>query len=201
MLHVDDLKTLRDLLGGSAAEDPDLQLTYTLGATELLAIGEHYGTEFEPGGRECQLRRAHSIDGAPYLVHTNYELFLMLEGVKPFAMFAIDLPAEPVDHPFYALFEPHIRAGRIIKRVLADELFDTPIRGATGRVFTGLRRIFYTLPGGEWRVDAHGLLRAQLHRGLAWNDTLERLEGSLLGYTDAQNDWWIERRRLFCGPF
>jgi hypothetical protein len=24
---------------------------------------------------------------------------------------------------------------------------------------------------------------------------LERLEGSLLGYTDAQNDWWIARRR------
>jgi hypothetical protein len=34
----------------------------------------------------------------------------------------------------------------------------------------------------------------QLDHG-PWNDTLERLEGSLLGYTDAQNDWWLARRR------
>jgi hypothetical protein len=27
-----------------------------------------------------------------------------------------------------------------------------------------------------------------------WNDDLERREGSLLGYDDWQNDWWIEQR-------
>jgi hypothetical protein len=27
-----------------------------------------------------------------------------------------------------------------------------------------------------------------------WNETLERMEGSLLGYTEAQNDWHIEHK-------
>jgi hypothetical protein len=44
------------------------------------------------------------------------------------------------------------------------------------------------------RIDAHLLLQRQHNHG-PWNETLERLEGSLLGYTDAQNDWWIAHRR------
>jgi hypothetical protein len=33
-----------------------------------------------------------------------------------------------------------------------------------------------------------------LNRTRDWDDDLERLQGSLLGYEDWENDWWIEQR-------
>jgi hypothetical protein len=118
----------------------------------------------------------------------------MLEGVKPFAKFIIECPAEASDFPEEALFEPHVRSGVLIKRVMADEPFEKPIRAPSGRIFKGVRKIFYTRNGEEWRIEAHNLVWKQLAHG-PWNDTLERLEGSLLGYTDEQNDWWIAHRK------
>ena len=32
------------------------------------------------------------------------------------------------------------------------------------------------------------------NRTCVWNDDLERLQGSLFGYEDWQNDWWIEHK-------
>ena len=118
----------------------------------------------------------------------------MLEGVKPFAMFTIEYPGMAEEFPEEPLFEPHVLSGRMIKRVMADEPFKEPIRGSSGRMFEGVRQVLYSLPGEEWRCDAQFLVRGQLAHG-PWNDTLERLEGSLLGYTDEQNDWWIAHRR------
>ena len=48
----------------------------------------------------------------------------------------------------------------------------------------------YALPDQEWRIDAIIELRENFER---WNSEMERAEGSLLGYSDWQNDWWIER--------
>jgi hypothetical protein len=198
MLRVTELETLRTILGEDAADDTELKAVYTLGSAELRAIDDQYGVKFEPDGRECLLARAHSIRDVPYLVHTGYELFLMLEGVKPFAKFAVEYPAGADEFPEEALFEPHVRSGRLIKRVMADEPFEKPIKISSGRIFEGVRQVFYARQGEEWRIDAHNLLWKQLAHG-PWNDTLERLEGSLLGYTDAQNDWWIARRQRIRG--
>jgi hypothetical protein len=77
---------------------------------------------------------------------------------------------------------------------MPDEPFPKPIQGWGGRVIHGMRKVFYALPGEEWRIDAFNLVWKQLDYG-PWNDTLERLDGTLLGYSDEQNDWWIERRR------
>ena len=175
-----------------------MRAVYTLGSTELLAIDDQFGVRFEPDGRECRLARAHSVGDAPYLVHTGYELFLMLEGVKPFAKFTVEYPIEADEFPEEALFEPHVQSGMLIKKVMADEPFEKPIRVSSGRIFEGVRRVFYARRGEEWRIDAYNLLWRQLEHG-PWNDTLERLEGSLLGYTDEQNDWWIARRRRIRG--
>jgi len=198
MLRVTDLEPLRAILAEDASDDPELRAIYTLASPELHLIDKHYGVSFEPHGRECHLARAHSIRDVPYLVHTGYELFLMLEGVKPFAKFAVEYPAEPGEFPEEALFEPHVRSGRLIKRVMPDEPFPKPITASSGRIFEGVRQVFYTLPGEEWRINAHNLVARQLAYG-PWNDTLERLEGSLLGYTDAENDGWIARRRRMRG--
>jgi hypothetical protein len=198
MLRITELETLRTILGEDAADDAELQAVYTLGSAELRAIADQYGVKFEPDGRECRLARAHSIRDVPYLVHTGYELFLMLEGVKPFAKFTVEYPTKADEFPEEALFEPHVRCGTLIKRVMADEPFEKAITVSSGRIFEGVRQVFYARQGEEWRIDANNLLWRQLAHG-PWNDTLERLEGSLLGYTDAQNDWWIARRRRIRG--
>jgi hypothetical protein len=193
MLRIADLESLRAILGEYASGDPELRAVYTLDLSELDLIEKSYGVRFDSHGRECRLARAHSIRDVPYLVHTGYELFLMLEGVKPFAKFAVEYPAEPSEFPEEALFEPHVRSGKLIKRIMPDEPFAKPIKALSGRIFEGLRQVFYARPGEEWRIDAHNLVVRQLAYG-PWNDTLERLEGSLLGYTDAENDWWIAHR-------
>lgn len=192
MFEVADLETLRPLLGEDAAVDEELRHTYILDLSELRAIAERFEVAFDPEGRECWLSRARSISDVPYLVHTGYELLLMLDGVKPFARFAIEYPVVGDVFQEDALFEPHVRSGLLVKREI-DEPFDRPIR-SHGRTFEGVRKVFYALRGEEWRIDAYILLERQLDHG-PWNDTLERLDGSLLGYTDKQNDWWVAHRR------
>lgn len=192
-LQVADLAPLRTLLGQEASVDVDLQLVYTIGPAEVSSICVQYGIGFEPGDRKCRFASAHSIRDAPYLIHTGYELFLMLEGVKPFTMFTVKYPVGD-DVAEDALFEPHVRSGRLVRRVMPAQPSAKPSHGPSGRVFKGVRRILYTFPCEEWRCDAYALLWKQQAYG-GWNDTLERLEGSLLGYTDAQNDWWIAHRQ------
>jgi len=189
MLRVNDLDRLREILGEEAADDADLRGIYSIGHGELLAIDNQYGVRFEPEGRECRLARAHSIRDAPYLIHTGFELFLMLEGMKPFAKFSVEYPTEGDEFPEETLFEPHVQAGTLIKRVMVKP-FEKPVSTSNGRAFEGMRHLFYARRGEEWRIDAYNLIWKQLAHG-PWNDTLERLEGSLLGYTDEQNDWWI----------
>lgn len=48
--------------------------------------------------------------------------------------------------------------------------------------------IYYALPDEEWRIDA----MIELMSGTGWTLADERREGELLGYTDLQNDFWIE---------
>jgi hypothetical protein len=54
------------------------------------------------------------------------------------------------------------------------------------------RRLFYTLPGHEWRVDAMLVL---LNEPGAWSDDRERRFGELLGYERWQIDYWMTHGR------
>ena len=134
-----ELETLRTILGEDAADDTELRAV-TLSVLPNCELSTTNTASNSPDGRECHLARAHSIRDVPYLVHTGYELFLMLEGVKPFAKFADEFPEE-------ALFEPHVRSGTLIKRVMADESFEKPIRVSSGRMFEGVRQVFYARQG------------------------------------------------------
>jgi hypothetical protein len=81
-------------------------------------------------------------------------------------------------------------------RAITIEPFDRP-----NRRFEGLRTVYYTPKGEEWRIPATKLIwRAAEAAG--WNEHFERLEGMLFGYEDWQNDWWIEeglKRGRFAG--
>lgn len=51
-------------------------------------------------------------------------------------------------------------------------------------------RLFYTLPGEEWRV---GAIVSLLDGAGPWTNERERLYGALLGYEDWQNEVWLSR--------
>jgi hypothetical protein len=120
----------------------------------------------------------------PYLVHTNRELGLMLRAIKPLAYFMEFVGREPDCLVRYLrLFDRHVAAGRLIKREVTEAF----------PKYSSLesRRIFYALPGQEWRVDA---MLALFRQPGAWSLDRERRLGELLGYEEWQNDYWLRRR-------
>lgn len=121
----------------------------------------------------------------PYLVHTNRELGLMLRGTKPLAYFMDVVGREPeICLRYWQMFDRHVSLDRLIKREVIEACPDRPRLEH--------RRLFYALPGEEWRVDA---MLALLHEPGAWSDTRERRFGDLLGYEEWQIDYWLKHRR------
>lgn len=128
---------------------------------------------------EVMLCRPHPIDATPYLVHTNFELPLMLDGRKPLSVFLDAVSSESLAAT-RSHFNRHVEAGTVIERVVPLTM--------GGVDFT---HVLYSLPGEEWRFEAYIELMA---RERPWTDEMERELGSLLGYSDAQCDWWINER-------
>jgi hypothetical protein len=126
--------------------------------------------------------RSEKLRPLPYLSHSGRELGLMLRGTKPLAYF-LNVVASEFDFNirYWRMFDRHVAAGRLIKR----EVFE---------VLSGLehRRLFYALPGHEWRIDAMLTLLNEL---AAWSDGHERRFSELLGYESWQIDHWLRYRR------
>ena len=187
LFRVIDLDKLRALLGSCADNDPDLDGSYKLDASDLVELFKLFGVVFNPGEYETLLCPWHSLREAPYLVHTGYELPLMLEGRKPFSYFVEEYP--PHHHSGEEYFEAYASKG-LIQRHVELEPFVAPMRGMGGQMFEGVRIVSYALKGEEWRIPAWKLIRTAAQKS-GWNAQFERLEGMLLGYEDWQNDWWI----------
>jgi len=115
--------------------------------------------------------------------HEERELELMLAGVKPLAYFS-ELTRAEFEFPD-AEFEPHVQAGRIIKR---DILHIQKMFGQDEEI----RSLYYALPGEEWRIDkAHAnRLRGYLTREKSDDDSREM--GELLGYTNHEIDVFLK---------
>lgn len=154
---------------------------YELDAHEAVRIASHFGFSLgEPAS--AILRPRHWLDDLPYQIHTNRELALMLDGVKPFAAFCEEYPLSTDDSAIpEQLFDRYVADGRFIKR----EYVET-------RILRGhrTRRVLYARSDEAWRIDAYVLL---WHAGqvTGWNESLERMEGFLLGYEEWQTDAYI----------
>ncbi|CDX20299.1 conserved hypothetical protein [Mesorhizobium sp. ORS 3324] len=186
-IHVSDLEELRSVL---ACDNPQLSGSWHLEPEDLERLGAICIPPRELDRRLNRIESWHPIREAPYLVHTNFELPLMLEGRKPLAVFQDAYPVEWLTETLER-FDPFVRSGRLARRII-----DTPFTEAERirfPTFQGWRRAFFSLPGEEWRIDAF-LLLLRVFAKTGWNEALERMEGSLLGYEDWQNDWWIERK-------
>jgi hypothetical protein len=184
---VTDIDRLRAMLDGHP-DDIDLDWIYYLDDPEAQALCEAFGIKLDWAAldfpdREFIVYRIGPIRTAPYLVHTGYELPLLLDGRKKLARFTEPYP--PMSFPGEERFDEWVAAGRLHKEVELDPFGD----GTTGRLGSqGTRYVYYTTKGEEWRVPAMKLV----WKAGGWNEHFERLEGMLFGYEDWQNDWWIE---------
>jgi hypothetical protein len=80
----------------------------------------------------------------------------------------------------------HWVAEGLLHREEVIEPFE-PFRG-----YLGIRTVYYTPKGEEWRIPASKLISQAASKSGGWNEHFERLEGMLFGYEDWQNDWWID---------
>lgn len=177
-----------DVAGLCAIVDPEAEdihpaAGYDLELDDIKKINARFGVECENGSAEARLRSWRVIDELPYKIHTNRELAMMLSGEKPLAAFSERLPSnseyEVIPERFFA---PHVESGVFMKReyVLTDDE-----RQQT-------RVVLYATRNEEWRMNAYLLLKKTAMKS-GWSEGFERMEGSLLGYEDWQNDIYIEK--------
>jgi hypothetical protein len=129
------------------------------------------------------IRTPGRIDSLGYKVHTGRELALMLSGTKPMAMFYY-VDGETFEDICDQPFDKYVERGDL-------QQHDFSIDDA-GRPDATIHYRVFTLPAEAWRANALQLLK-RVARSCKWSEGMERLEGSLLGYTEAQNDEFIER--------
>ncbi|UUZ49180.1 hypothetical protein LP420_01675 [Massilia sp. B-10] len=108
---------------------------------------------------------------------------MMLAGEKPFAAFSEYYPATGDDEVIpESVFAPYVASG----------LFSKAEHFIPGKENRTLRLVLYARNGEEWRIRAYVLVRTTAAK-CGWSEGFERMEGSLLGYSDSQNDIFIER--------
>jgi hypothetical protein len=191
MFLVEHLQVLRDILGVDAANDLEFECEYPLDPRLIASINERFGLHFDALGREARLCPWSSLREVPYLVHTGYELPLLLEGRKQFARISYEYP--PERHFEEDCFDRYVAQG-ILHKEVELEPFAKPIRTKYGQTYEGVRTAYYTRKGEEWRILAWKMV-ANAALKSRWNEDFERLEGMLFGYDEWQNDWWIDQYR------
>jgi len=196
----DDLEALRSILGERANDDFALRHQYLLENDELAAVTERFCVAFDPTELQYQpadifLFRKRPILEAPYLIHTGYELPLLIDGRKKLARLSDVYP--PLTFEGENRFDHWVAEGFLHKEEVLDPF------GPHIKKWSGHRTVYYTPKGEEWRISASKLILGEFGRTGDWGETHERIEGLLYGYEDWQNDWWIEsltsRGRSFNG--
>jgi hypothetical protein len=188
-LRIADIDTLRTILGLTAHEDTKLELTYQLDDEQVGAIISAFDC-FDPrqiGDANLAMsifRWPPALFEVPYLVHTNYELPLLLDGRKKLARMSHCFPPDAFEGE--ERFD-HWVANGFLYREEVVEPFEKPVGGLRGH-----RTVYYTPRGEEWRIAANKLVWQASEKSGGWNEHFERLDGMLLGYEDWQNDWWIK---------
>ncbi len=125
-----------------------------------------------------------SREALGYELHTNRELGLMLRRQKPLAIFSdVEGTFPEVVLRYLRMFDRHVLAGEFVK---AEHRHRFNLRGELRVILM----ILYALADEAWRIDEMIELHEQPSIRTAED---ERRFGTLLGYTDEQNDIWIAR--------
>jgi hypothetical protein len=136
--EVPDLAVLHIVLGEQADDDPDFQCAYTLDSAELAAVVAVFAVRFDPtllqlSKPDIWLFRINSVRTVPYLVHTGYELPLLLDGRKKLAF--MDHLYPPMTFVGEERFEQWV-AKEMLHREEVIEPFDPPTKK-----YQGFRRV------------------------------------------------------------
>jgi len=182
-VSVHDVPKLIDILGVSDC-DPTFEGEYELTAEDFSCLAREKISIKLLHGRPTSagtVRRAVLLDDLPYVVHTNRELPLMLEGMKPLAAFcAIVRAGDEKIHPWESM-SPFVQNGQLTEHSFLLQ---------NDEVLTKYQ--LYSLPSESWRLQAYELLmRSGQESG--WNESMERMQGSLLGYSEEENDMYINK--------
>ncbi len=189
--EVSDLEALRVALGPQADDDHELRRLYSLDRIELAKVVETFGVAFDPGALwsiqpDIWLHRLRCIDLAPYLVHTGYELPLLLDGRKKLARMVELYPPETFEGE--DRFNHWVAEGKLHREEVLLP------RDPSAKRYFGHRTVYYALKGEEWRIAAWKMISAAASK-TGWNEGFERVEGMLFGYEDWQMDWWMDNWR------
>ena len=128
-----------------------------------------------------------------YELHTGRELDLMKSGNKPLAYFYQDADSLPEEESVPENeFDIYVQNGLLSK---GEEMLQGAIHPLTGRPVR-TRYVLYSLRREEWRINAMKLvLQTMIRTKRRPDEGLDRLVGSLLGYTNEQNDEYIASGR------
>jgi hypothetical protein len=122
--------------------------------------------------------------------HTGNELRMMLDGIKPLSMFYDN--AEPEDGVSLipeATFDPYVESKQFVKGTKIYELAFDP---RTGRHYK-VKYVLYALKGEEWRIPATFLVLDTSIRMPKHEESIDRLTGALLGYSNAEIDEYVAK--------
>jgi hypothetical protein len=186
-LEVADVSDIESCIDIDFEEDKDVIYRYDLSNEDLIALADKF--ELADLGRNGfgRIRRKVKFDDLPYQVHTGRELLLMLRGDKPMSFFSYRSDdrsgiKEDIDASFY----PYIRDKKIVK------FEHKMIQKRNDESTFEIEYLIYTLPSETWRANALIVLKEAGARS-GWSEGMERMEGVLLGYSDRENDIFIER--------
>ena len=133
-------------------------------------------------GTYGRIREQNDLDVLSYPTHTARELRMLLDGEKPLAAFFYVLGCETEEVVTFGQ-----RFDEFVRRKMINKFTHGPVDIGYG--MQGMH-LLDCLPHEGWRVPAYLLLKSIAERGI-WSEGMERYEGSLLGYSDKENDEYI----------
>ncbi|MBN3788152.1 hypothetical protein [Burkholderia sp. Ac-20353] len=189
--HSFDVRDISDLCRILRIDSFEPWECYELDERDIELLSEAYDIRMDRDGL-AKLRLTEEHDEHPYLLHTNRELLLMLEGRKPFSAFVDEdgSSGKPSRRFPEAKFDAFVAAGRFVKH----EYFEP----SGIEVERQIRRVLYAAPGEAWRINAY-LLLLETSKCCGWSEGFERLEGSLLGYSSEENDMHVLLQQKYRG--
>lgn len=127
-------------------------------------------------------------------IHTGRELELMLAGKKPLAVFYAEISELP-DEAFIPedSFAPYVQGGLFVRSEIVEVEGFVEKLGRRAEI----KYVFFARASEAWRIEAMLIVRKSFKNAKwRWNEALERIEGTLLGYTEEENDEWCKCSEL-----
>ena len=122
--------------------------------------------------------------------HTNRELELMLAGRKPLAIFFEEMSLLPDEEIIpEKRFLPYVANGTFTR---GETVVSGPFSHKLNRN-TQIKIVLFARAEEDWRINAMILLKQQHAKTMVWNETCERIESALLGYSEEEIDAWCQK--------